>query len=194
VLVPLHLRQRSLQLQEALCLAGKLGCQSVNAVRPGRLVFVRDSLSGFQFLADSGAVVSMLPPTSTSSSTSPSTLSAQLSSFIGVNGSLITTNGERRLQFLLPFKGGQQQFSWDFIVGQVSFPILGADFLKAHRLLVDVAVGCLRQTDSGCIFHGSLAFSSHSAVANALPAGVASLTASPLSSTRSGPCRQQCTE
>lgn len=31
------------------------------------------------------------------------------------------------------------QFGWDFLIASVSVPILGADFLCAHRLLVDVA-------------------------------------------------------
>jgi len=161
-----------------LLLVGKLISQGVNAVRPGRLVFVRDSITGVQFLADSGAVVSMLPPSSspsTTASTSSSSSTSPLPSLTGVNGAPISTSGERRLRFALDFNGGQQPFAWDFVVGQVSFPILGADFLNKHRLLVDVAGGCLRQTDSGRIFNGELAFSSHTAVAAALPAGIASL-------------------
>jgi len=120
----------------------------------------------------------LLPTSSSSTPSSPpssSSPSPHLPSLTGVNGSPILTSSEQHLQFSLPFGGRQQKFSWDFVVGQVSFPILGADFLKAHRLLVDIAGSCLRQTDSGCMFAGQLAFSSHSAVAAALPAGVASL-------------------
>ena len=33
---------------------------------------------------------------------------------------------------------GGQRFTWDFVVAAVTFPLLGADFLCAHNLLVDV--------------------------------------------------------
>ena len=33
---------------------------------------------------------------------------------------------------------GGQRFNWDFVTADISFPLLGADFLCAHGLLVDV--------------------------------------------------------
>ncbi len=35
----------------------------------------------------------------------------------------------------LPFQ--DQDFSWKFLLADVSFPILGVDFLRAHKLLID---------------------------------------------------------
>ena len=33
---------------------------------------------------------------------------------------------------------GGQRFKWDFVTADISFPLLGADFLCSHNLLVDV--------------------------------------------------------
>uniref|UniRef100_A0A8C5DEF6 Gypsy retrotransposon integrase-like protein 1 n=1 Tax=Gouania willdenowi TaxID=441366 RepID=A0A8C5DEF6_GOUWI len=38
---------------------------------------------------------------------------------------------------------GGQRFTWDFVTADISFPLLGADFLCAHGLLVDVKNGRL---------------------------------------------------
>ena len=51
------------------------------------------------------------------------------------NGSTIAAFGSR----FLPLRIGKQQFSWSFTVAEVTQPILGADFLCAHSLMVDVA-------------------------------------------------------
>ena len=66
--VTLPLRRQGLQLRRQLRLAGKLGTPGgVHAVRPGKLVFLKDQPSGALFLADTGATVSIIPgPTSSS--------------------------------------------------------------------------------------------------------------------------------
>ena len=51
------------------------------------------------------------------------------------NGSSINTYGERLLTLNL---GLNRRYSWKFIVANVSQPILGADFLKHHGLMVDL--------------------------------------------------------
>lgn len=51
------------------------------------------------------------------------------------NGSVIDTYGERILRLNL---GLNRTFSWKFVVAKVSQPIIGADFLKHHGLLVDL--------------------------------------------------------
>ena len=53
---------------------------------------------------------------------------------VAANGSLIRTYGTRLLDMC--FNG--QRFSWEFISAKVAFPLLGADFLCAHSLLVDI--------------------------------------------------------
>ena len=95
----------------------------------GSSLFVWDKLSGRRFLIDTGAQVSVLPATSldTRSSTCGPTLTA-------ANGSAIRTFGTRTAQLLI----GSQQYKWQFILADVSQPILGADFLRDNSLLVDV--------------------------------------------------------
>ncbi len=74
---------------------------------------------------DTGAERSVLPFTSTKPPTGPHLSTA--------DNTTIPTWGTRRLQ--LHF--GDQHYSFDFVLAQVSYPILGADFLAHHKLLVD---------------------------------------------------------
>ena len=55
------------------------------------------------------------------------------------NGSGIRTYGTRTitLQF------NKNRFKWIFTIAEVSQPLLGADFLRAHSLLVDIRGKCL---------------------------------------------------
>lgn len=78
---------------------------------------------------DTGAQVSVLPasPFDTCSDNQNSLLEA-------ANGSKIQTFGKRQLK--LCFNG--KRFTWDFVVAKVDCPLLGADFLCAHGLLMDV--------------------------------------------------------
>ena len=50
------------------------------------------------------------------------------------NGSPIRTYGTRYIELCF----GGHRFGWDFVTAKVSVPLLGADFLCAHGLLVDV--------------------------------------------------------
>jgi len=65
-------------------------------------------------------------------------------------------------------------FSWDFVIGEVSGPILGNDFLRQFNLAVDPAACCVRSTATGAVFPGTASFSLGSAAA-VLPAGVGEL-------------------
>lgn len=99
-----------------------------------KLLFIEDSVSGRRFLVDSGAQRSILPPSSAD------TLGdGQGPPLDAANGTPIRTYGTRVITVC--FNG--REFSWDFVVASVSVPILGADFLCAFRLLVDVASKCL---------------------------------------------------
>ncbi|XP_076734505.1 LOW QUALITY PROTEIN: uncharacterized protein K02A2.6 [Maylandia zebra] len=113
---------------------GKRACQrSVAAATAGnkeRLVFLEDSRSGRRFLVDSGSQKSLLPPAG----------SDRLAEGCGplltaANGSPIKTFGER----LVTVCFHDRDFQWNFVVAASSVPIIGADFLCAHGLLVDVA-------------------------------------------------------
>ncbi|XP_035764445.1 uncharacterized protein LOC118454313 [Neolamprologus brichardi] len=95
-----------------------------------RLLFLEDSRSGRRFLVDSGTQKSLLPPAG----------SDRLAEGCGplltaANGSSIKTFGER----LVTVCFYDRDFQWNFVVAASSVPIIGADFLCAHGLLVDVA-------------------------------------------------------
>ena len=88
-------------------------------------LLLRDSLSGLDFLVDTGASLSILPHTSNQAVRGPKLL--------GVDGSPIAAWGFRktRVQF------GQHKFEFNFLLAAVATPILGFDFLKKFRLAVD---------------------------------------------------------
>ena len=97
----------------------------------GRLFYVHDRITGTRFLVDTGAEVSVIPPTVSDKrcrSNSSVTLQA-------VNQSSIDTFGERSITLDL---GLRRTFRWIFIVADIQTPIIGADFLKAFGLLVDI--------------------------------------------------------
>ena len=78
---------------------------------------------------DTGAEVSVFPA-SRSDRQSPS----QGNTLTAANGSSIRTYGKRAVS--LNFNN--RHFRWTFTIAQVSQPLLGADFLRAHSLLVDI--------------------------------------------------------
>jgi hypothetical protein len=109
-------------------LGGKLTHRGfLNAVTPGRLVHVLDQLSNMRFLVDTGASYSIFPHSSSSPPTSPL--------LAGPSGTSIPCWGEK--EFTLSFSG--RLFKWTLLLADVKFPILGVDFLRHHRLLVDPA-------------------------------------------------------
>ncbi len=109
-------------------MAGKLGGRGViSAVCPSRLFYVTDSASSRCFLVDTGSAFSLMPWQSESPPTGPS--------LAGTDGRHIPCWGEQ--SFTISLDGIPRR--WDFLLAAVSFPILGADFLQHHGLLVDVA-------------------------------------------------------
>jgi len=76
---------------------------------------------------DTGAAFSILPHFSTAAPHGPL--------LSGPGGAAIPCWGERQLTISL----GGRQFQWTFLLAAVRFPILGVDFLRHHRLLVDPA-------------------------------------------------------
>ncbi len=93
------------------------------------LFFLCDSVSKRQFLVDTGAEVSILPATGLDTRTKSSG-----PPLIAANGSTIKTYGTRKLSLRL----GPKSYTWDFVIADVSRPLLGADFLCFHSLLVDL--------------------------------------------------------
>ncbi|KII61927.1 Transposon Ty3-G Gag-Pol polyprotein [Thelohanellus kitauei] len=93
------------------------------------LLYIHDGNSGVRFLIDTGAEISVIP------ATRHDRLNHQDNgcSLVAANGSQIKTYGNKQIS--LHFG---RVFSWKFYVADVNQPIIGADFLRRHNLLVDV--------------------------------------------------------
>lgn len=118
-----------------------------------RLLFVKDRHTSTQFLVDTGAAVSVLPPSFPrlhSSAFHNCKLSS--SSLRAANHSSISTYGQHLLDLDL---GLRRQFRWVFVIADVSFPIIGADFLAYFNLTVDLAGQCLKDTTTDLTVLGS---------------------------------------
>ena len=118
-----------------LLLLGKCcGRPTVAGVAAGRqqkdpLLFAFDHNSGRRFLVNTGAEISVFPATGNdkrSGSYGPALLAA--------NHTPIRTYGNRTI--LLNFN--RRHFEWAFTIADVPQPLLGADFLRANNLLVDL--------------------------------------------------------
>ena len=99
--------------------------------KPSHLFHVVDKSSGVRFLVDTGAEVSVIPPSRTERKCPQQDFTLQ-----AVNNTTITTYGRRSLTLDL---GLRRTFRWIFIIADVQNPILGADFLRNYSLLVDVS-------------------------------------------------------
>ena len=110
-------------------MVGKLGRRREEINTLGGLIYLQDSVSEQRFLVDTGAAVSVFPLRSSApSSGTPLT---------GADGKSIASWGtvKKTLSF------GLRTFLCTFILAAVSKPILGIDFLAAHRLMVDPFAG-----------------------------------------------------
>jgi hypothetical protein len=119
----------------ALRLAGKLASRGViNAVRPGSsstvagswLFFIMDQSSHQRFLVDTGSSFSILPHRSSAPATGTALWSANNTRIRcwGQKTAAITVNG--------------QPLQYQFLLTNVRFPILGIDFMRHFKLVVDV--------------------------------------------------------
>ena len=94
-----------------------------------KLFHLYDPLSNITFLVDTGAAVSVIPA---SDITKQLPVTANL---YAANDTTIPVYKRHTLEMEL---GLRRSFQWTFYVAAVSQPILGADFLTAYNLLVDV--------------------------------------------------------
>ena len=108
---------------------GRHSLAAVCVGRSGGLLFITDTGSGRRFLCDTGAQVSVLP-----ASRIDRIGGGHGPALEAANGSPIRTFGTRTVNLCF----GGQRFGWDFVTAEVSTPLLGADFLCANGLLVDV--------------------------------------------------------
>ena len=107
----------------------------VTGLIPSRLLYITDNSLGYRFLIDTGAEVSVLPPSHTERKHQQNGCN-----LLAVNGSEIATYGKRSLTLNL---GLRRTFRWVFILANVQTAILGADFLRHYSLLVDITNGRL---------------------------------------------------
>ncbi|XP_071044590.1 uncharacterized protein [Parasteatoda tepidariorum] len=91
-------------------------------------LFVRDKESATQFLIDTGAEISVIPPQPKEKRSV-----AKLELF-AANGTKIKTYGQKLLNLDL---GLRRSFNWPFVIADVNKPIIGIDFLSHFHLLVD---------------------------------------------------------
>lgn len=92
-------------------------------------LFVTDKKTKTTFLIDTGANISVLPPRQ---GQKMKPLEFQL---YAANNTVIPTYGEKSMELDLNLR---RPFKWRFIVAKVSKPIIGADFLQHHQLIVDI--------------------------------------------------------
>ena len=114
--------------------------------QPRRLFYVHDRTSGSQFLVETGAEVSIIPPSS-----AERTRRQWNFSLLAANNTEIATYGVRSLTLNL---GLRRPFRWPFIVANVKQPILGADFLSHFGLLVDMRHSRLSDSETQLRVHG----------------------------------------
>ncbi|GFT48817.1 transposon Ty3-I Gag-Pol polyprotein [Nephila pilipes] len=98
-------------------------------------LYLSDRTSRSKYLIDTGADVSVIPLTTASQHLPPASLQ-----LFAANGTVISTYGQQLVTLDL---GLRRVFKWPFIIAAVSQPIIGADFLRHYRLLVDIRHGRL---------------------------------------------------
>ena len=123
-------------MQAAVLVAGKRHCLRTPAPPPSgptplaQLLRVVDGPR--QFLVDTGAQVSVLPPTQLPAGACVD--SSVVPRLTAANGSTIVTVGYT--EHVVTLMG--RCYPWRFLVAEVAMPILGADFLAEHGLTVDM--------------------------------------------------------
>ena len=133
---------------------GKLPSQRLAATSPtgplnnhSRLFYVTDRTTGTRFLVDTGADVSVLPPTP-AVKRHPSSSSFTLQA---VNKTTIQTYGEKSMTIDV---GLRRAYRWIFVLADIPLPILGADFLAHFGLKVDIRNRRLIDTTTNLTING----------------------------------------
>ena len=98
---------------------------------PRNALHIIDQASGTRYLIDTGSCVSLYPASS-QQARSPDHHQLNLTA---ANGQRINTYGVLAKTIQLQ----DRSYSWDFYLADVTQPLIGADFLIHHRLVVDMA-------------------------------------------------------
>ena len=110
------------------------------------LLHIRDGATKTVFLVDTGAEVSIVLPTQDERRRPPNR------ALVAANSTPIRTFGTRRMELNL----NQSKYTWHFQVAEAHSHILGADFLRAHSLVVDLAGGRLVRLDTLTVLKGTI--------------------------------------
>ncbi len=92
-------------------------------------LYITDKSSNKNFLIDTGADISVVPPTSQEKKNAPCKFQ-----LFAANGSQIKTYGSKSITLNL---GLRRPIRWIFVIADVQSPIIGSDLLKKHDLLID---------------------------------------------------------
>jgi cleavage and polyadenylation specificity factor subunit 1 len=95
-----------------------------------RLFYIQERYTGLRLLVDTGAEISLMPPSKLDRKHLQMGFCLQ-----AANNTSINTYGKRSLTLNI---GLRRNFQWPFIIADVKNPILGADFLRYFNLLVDM--------------------------------------------------------
>lgn len=114
--------------------AGDSTSTSIQLTKEYRL-YLHDHLSNHKFLIDSGFVVSLVPKTAVREG-------SKLGEFLlyAANRTIIRTFGQKTLNLHFDLR---RSFKWSYIVADVKWAIIGADFLAHYGLLLDLKGRCL---------------------------------------------------
>lgn len=93
------------------------------AIHPSNRLTITDRKSGMRFLIDTGANISVI-----SKPQRHSLIQDEQCILYAANGTKIKTYGEKTLS--LNF-GLRRNFVWNFVIADVTQPIIGADFFRA---------------------------------------------------------------
>ena len=112
----------------------RLGVATATAPHTG--LYATDEKTSTKFLVDNGACVSMIPASRTQQQFRDIKTSQMLTA---ANGTSIPTYGTTTRTIQL----NGCVYEWKFTLPQTSVPLLGADFLSQHSLMVDLKHGRL---------------------------------------------------
>lgn len=135
---------------------GKLICRATGencelGLNKSLRLFIYDPISKYEFLIDTGADMSVVPP----SSHETNTLKPNQSELFAANGTPIKLYGKNPLKVQL---GLRREFDWTFATADVRTAIIGADFLVHYKLAVDLANKKLIDTTTKLESIGSVKF------------------------------------
>ena len=111
-------------------------------------LFIRDPITNIEFMMDTGADVCCIPPKFLR------TICKNPESVMGAaNGSTINVYGSKLLEISLGLK---RSFKHPFVISAVQRPIVGGDFFKKYKIVVDLDSECITDKTTGISSYGNI--------------------------------------